>query len=180
VTRKSRTLHPEERALWKRVSATVKPRKAQAVDAEDHTALAEPELAPKPVKPRSAKPALAPPQKPKAKPAPPPQKRDGEKRVRRGKLEIDASLDLHGHTQDSGRAALIGFLRAAQARGDRTVIVVTGKGRNSAQGSGEGVLKKRFPDWLASPDLKPLLSGYAKAHRDHGGDGAFYVFLKRK
>ena len=100
--------------------------------------------------------------------------------MRRGKLDIDASLDLHGHTQDSARAALVAFLRAAHARGARTVIVVTGKGRNTREGSGEGVLKRRFTDWLAIAELKPLLAGYAQAHRDHGGAGAFYVFLKKK
>ena len=59
------------------------------------------------------------------------------------------------------------------ARGDRTIIVVTGAGR-----AGQGVLKQRLPDWLA--ELRPLIAGYAQAHRQHGGAGAFYVFLKRK
>ncbi len=106
--------------------------------------------------------------------APPPANRAGEKRVRRGKLEIGASLDLHGHTQDTGRAALGRFLRAAAKRGDRTVIVITGAGRG-----GEGVLKRALPEWLAASDLRALVSGFAQAHRSHGGAGAFYVFLKR-
>jgi DNA-nicking Smr family endonuclease len=103
------------------------------------------------------------------------QDRTREKRVRRGRLQIGATLDLHGHTQESGRAALARFLRAAQARGDTTVIVVTGVGRG-----GEGVLKRRLPEWLAAPDVRPLTSGYAQAHRAHGGAGAFYVFVKRR
>lgn len=94
--------------------------------------------------------------------------------MRRGKLEIGATLDLHGHTQDSGRAALARFLRAAQKRGDRTVIVVTGVGRG-----GEGVLKRRLPGWLAGPDIRALVSGFAPAHRSHGGAGAFYIFVRR-
>lgn len=94
--------------------------------------------------------------------------------MRRGKLEIGASLDLHGHTQDSGRAALGRFLRAASKRGERTVIVITGAGRG-----GEGVLKRALPEWLAHGDLRALASGFAQAHRSHGGAGAYYVFLKR-
>jgi DNA-nicking Smr family endonuclease len=94
--------------------------------------------------------------------------------VRRGKLEIGASLDLHGHTQDSGRAALGRFLHAASKRGERTVIVITGAGRG-----GEGVLKRALPVWLAHGDLRALVSGFAQAHRSHGGSGAYYVFLKR-
>jgi DNA-nicking Smr family endonuclease len=105
--------------------------------------------------------------------APPPD-RAREKRIRRGRVEIGATLDLHGHTLQSGREALARFLRAAQARGERTVIVVTGVGR-----SGEGVLRRSLPEWLGQADLRPLTSGYAQAHRAHGGAGAFYVFIKR-
>ena len=102
----------------------------------------------------------------------PPADRGGEKRVRRGKLEIDASLDLHGHTQETGRSAVLRFIQAAHARGDRTIIVITGAGR-----AGQGVLKQRLPDWLA--EVRPLIAGFAQAHRSHGGAGAYYVFLKR-
>jgi DNA-nicking Smr family endonuclease len=174
VSRKPRNLHPEERALWKRVAATVKPRRPVAPDPDEESAAQPAEAKRASVRQTQANA----PQKPAAikRPVPaPPQKRDGEKRVRRGKLEIDGSFDLHGYTQDGARAALISFLQGAHARGARTVIVVTGKGR-----TGEGVLKKRFPDWIASAEIKPLLAGYAQAHRDHGGAGAFYVFLKRK
>jgi DNA-nicking Smr family endonuclease len=83
-------------------------------------------------------------------------------------------LDLHGHTQDSALPALVHFLVSARARGDRVVIVITGVGR-----SGEGVLRRRLPEWLGERALRELVAGYAPAHRNHGGAGAFYVFLKR-
>ena len=64
---------------------------------------------------------------------------------------------------------------AAAARlGLRCVLVITGKGR-----LGTGVLRARFLDWLAGPDLRDLVSGYSAAHIRHGGDGAFYVMLRR-
>ena len=94
--------------------------------------------------------------------------------MRRGRVELDATLDLHGHTQASGRAALARHIASACARGARAIIIVTGSGR-----SGEGVLKRRLPEWLAEPDLRPLVTGFAQAHRKHGGGGAYYVFLKR-
>jgi DNA-nicking Smr family endonuclease len=67
------------------------------------------------------------------------------------------------------------FIASARRRDARTVLVITGTGR-----TGEGVLRKRLPGWLEQGELKPLISGFAQAHRAHGGMGAFYVFLKRK
>lgn len=166
---KGRHLTVEEKRLWRRVTAGAKPRRP---------APAEPPEANAPPCRLERKPAAA---APKPAPAPsriapvtPPANRGGEKRVRRGRLDIDASLDLHGHTLASGRKALGAFLNAAYAHGARTVIVVTGVGR-----MGEGVLRRSLPDWLAEPDLRALISGYAPAHRTHGGAGAYYVFLKR-
>ena len=95
--------------------------------------------------------------------------------MRRGQVDVGASLDLHGETFDSAAHKVRSFLIAAHNRGDRTVIIVTGKGRG-----GDGVLKRALPDWLADPSLKSVLSGYAQAHRTHGGAGAYYVFLKAK
>ncbi|MEQ1617409.1 MAG: Smr/MutS family protein [Terricaulis sp.] len=103
----------------------------------------------------------------------PPQDRGAEKRVRRGRVEIAGALDLHGYTQASGRRALGRFLSASFERGDRVVIIITGVGK-----LGEGVLKKRLPEWLAGGELRTLVSGVASAHRSHGGAGAFYVFLR--
>ena len=95
--------------------------------------------------------------------------------MQRGQVEIEARLDLHGYTHDGALSALQNFIDGAQRRGLRTVLVITGHGRG-----GEGVLKKNLPLWIARPPLRSIVSGYASAHRTHGGAGAVYVFLKRK
>lgn len=167
---KRRDLTSEEKHLWRRVAATVKPRRALKPEPE-------PEPQTTPAKPRaklSAKTAT-PQAKPPPKPAAPVADRGAEKRVRRGQIEIEGRIDLHGHTQDEALAALSAFVQRMHGRGARTVLVITGAGRG-----GEGVLKRRLPDWLESRALKPLVAGLAAAHRAHGGAGAFYVFLKRK
>lgn len=170
MSRKKRDLSEDEVTLWRRVAASVKPRRPEK--AKPPVGAAPDRRLPagkrEPIKPTLVRAA-------ETKPArvTQPADRGGEKRVRRGKLEIDSSLDLHGHTQETGRSALLRFVQAAHARGDRTIIVITGAGR-----AGQGVLKQRLPDWLA--ELRPLIAGYAQAHRQHGGAGAFYVFLKRR
>lgn len=101
--------------------------------------------------------------------------------MRRGKLEISAKLDLHGYSQEKARAALGVFLQHSAEEGARVVLVVTGRGmRPGADGERKpGVLRQRLPEWLAEPALRPLISGYAVAHATHGGEGAYYVFLRR-
>jgi DNA-nicking Smr family endonuclease len=171
LSKSKRDLTADERRLWREVAKTVKARRSLPHE-ED-----EPRVSAMSVAKKAAARAMIPapakvPVKPKQ--AAPPANRGAEKKVRRGKLEIDAKLDLHGHTQDRAQAALERFLRAAHARGDRTVIVITGIGRG-----GEGIIKRRFTDWIADRALRSVISGYAPAHRVHGGGGAFYVFLKR-
>ncbi|MEL6828638.1 MAG: Smr/MutS family protein [Pseudomonadota bacterium] len=104
-----------------------------------------------------------------------PQDRSAERNVRRGQQTFGAKLDLHGHTQDSAWSLLPAFLSTAQSRGERCVIVITGKGRE-----GEGVLRRNFLRWLEQREAAHLVSGYAQAHPRHGGRGAWYVYLRRR
>jgi DNA-nicking Smr family endonuclease len=97
------------------------------------------------------------------------------RKLTRGRDAIAARIDLHGMTQDAARAALVAFVRRAMDNGWRAVLVITGKGVG-----GDGVLKRRVPDWLAEPPLRDHVAGVSEAHRRHGGEGALYVALKRK
>lgn len=99
-------------------------------------------------------------------------------RFRRGLMPIDATLDLHGHTQNSARTALAGFLRAHRAAGRRCVLVVTGKGLKDDWSV--GALRQALPGWLNAPDLRRLILAYCHAQPHHGGSGAVYILLKRE
>ncbi|MYG51426.1 MAG: hypothetical protein F4204_03525 [Rhodospirillaceae bacterium] len=99
-------------------------------------------------------------------------------RFRRGLMPIDARLDLHGHTQNSARTALAGFLRAHRAAGRRCVLVVTGKGLKDDWSV--GALRQALPGWLNAPDLRRLILAYCHAQPHHGGSGAVYILLRRE
>ena len=99
-------------------------------------------------------------------------------RFRRGLMPIDAKLDLHGHTRESGRQALTGFLRAHRAAGRRCVLVVTGKGLKDDWSI--GALRQALPDWLNAPDLRRLILAFCHAQPQHGGSGAVYILLRRE
>ncbi|HEY1750006.1 MAG TPA: Smr/MutS family protein [Caulobacteraceae bacterium] len=97
------------------------------------------------------------------------------RRLTRGSDVIAARIDLHGLTHDAARAALTAFVARAVEAGWRSVLVITGKGVG-----GDGVLRRRVPDWLAEPPIRQHVAGASEAHRRHGGEGALYVALKRK
>jgi DNA-nicking Smr family endonuclease len=100
-------------------------------------------------------------------------------KVVRGNTPIEGRLDLHGLTQASAHAALSRFLRSAQGRGAKVVLVITGKGGGNADGSERGVLKRVVPQWLALPEFRNLVVGFEWAHAAHGGEGALYIRVRR-
>ena len=122
---------------------------------------------------------------PAAGPAPPAElERRQARRIAAGKIAIAARLDLHGYHEGQARARLRTFLFAAHARGELTVLVVTGKGARPAAGEspGErprGVLRRNVPIWLAEPDLSAIVAGFSEAGARHGGTGALYVRLRK-
>ena len=93
------------------------------------------------------------------------------KRFLRGQLPVEATLDLHGMTQDSAHRRLNEFIRHAHMRGLRKVIVVTGKG--------QGILKNQTPRWLNDPVLRPFILSFSYAQPRDGGDGALYVLIRK-
>ena len=113
-----------------------------------------------------------------------------------GQLDIDRSVDLHGLTQDQAFARLKSTVESAVRAGEKTLLVVTGKGgaRFSQTGSDTpvaqrtradfdqfgGVLKRMVPVWLETSELKPFILSYGGSAKDHGGEGALYIMLRRR
>jgi DNA-nicking Smr family endonuclease len=169
----SRRLSDYDRRAWALVARTVRPApgrmRPEIEETQEKNAGAQAVSASMPVAPPSHRP-------PARSHAPGPLADVSNHRpVRRGQLDVEARLDLHGHTQDTAFRELAGFLLAQRALGARCVLVITGKGR-----LGGGVLRSRFLDWIESAEIRPLLAGYSRAHVRHGGDGAFYLLLKAK
>jgi DNA-nicking Smr family endonuclease len=89
-------------------------------------------------------------------------------------------------TETKAHGALHAFLARAQENDARLALVITGVGNPQGHEGAEwmrsrhGVLKEMVPRWLMEKDFTALTSGWAPAHRRHGGDGALYVYLRRK
>lgn len=98
----------------------------------------------------------------------------GRREFRRFKIE--ARLDLHGMRLEAGRDALEGFLRQAQDKGLKTVLVITGKGSMSS----ENTLRHQLPKWFEEAPLRGCVySFHYPAKPQDGGQGAYYVILRR-
>lgn len=98
-----------------------------------------------------------------------------QRRLSRERDPIEARIDLHGFGRFEAEDQLRAFLMGSQARGLRSVLVITGQGRR-----GGGVIRASLVEWLSSPHLRHIVSGFASAHRRHGGDGAFYVTIRQR
>jgi DNA-nicking Smr family endonuclease len=105
-----------------------------------------------------------------------PLERPVKKKIAKGRLPLEARIDLHGMIQSEAHGFLLGFLIRAHERGMRHVLVITGKG--TSLGS-DGALKRAVPLWFSLPEFRPLISSYEPAARNHGGEGALYVRLSR-
>jgi len=182
----------EDAELWARVARTAAPLKKK-------NRVAKVAATPKPAQPpkakaakskaaeTEAKPGLAP--KPPSRPSHAPGAggldRQTARKLDKGYLAVEARLDLHGMRQRDAHAALRKFVKWAQSKDYRHVLVITGKGSARAEkesfyeDEARGVLRQAVPHWLGLPDLAPLIVSFSEAPRRLGGGGALYVRLRK-
>ncbi|CAL7962197.1 hypothetical protein MIDIC_420016 [Alphaproteobacteria bacterium] len=99
----------------------------------------------------------------------------------RGEYSIAATLDLHCHTMEQAHATLQNFILSAYQQQKRFLLIVTGKGSNQkSDGNDTATIREMLPCWLNSKLLRPCILRFRFAIKKHGGEGAFYVLLKRE
>ncbi|HWN52344.1 MAG TPA: Smr/MutS family protein [Xanthobacteraceae bacterium] len=102
-----------------------------------------------------------------------------KQQLARGRLAIEARIDLHGMTQAEAHGALRRFLHRSWASDAKFVLVITGKGAPNAPRGDRGILRQQVPLWLALPEFRRYVLGFDAAHTGHGGEGALYVRLRK-
>ena len=108
--------------------------------------------------------------------------KNSARRMKRGKMQIDARLDLHGYRQDEAFSILSKFIDNSVKSNKRCVLVITGKGLHHAkmEERGAGVLRKNVPLWLNGEPNRSQILSFSNAKPSDGGSGALYVLLKRR
>jgi DNA-nicking Smr family endonuclease len=201
MTRRRRGLSPDERDLWQKVTATATPLHPKRPDMASPP---EPPIHPHPPKTRiprrdvdpstpSLPPArlaprtaidLLPPIADRLSDAPLRMDRNAHRAMTRGRTAPEARIDLHGMTLAEAQPELTRFILRSQEKGLRLVLVITGKGRITDDHGPipvrRGLLRHQVPDWLSRPPLSQAVLQIAPAHIRHGGEGAYYVYLRRR
>ncbi|QIR83795.1 Smr/MutS family protein [Paracoccus sp. AK26] len=188
-----RGLTPEDKELWARIARTAIPMHPERPKPVE-TGLRP---APKPVVPRPPLPDFTIGQAATTRPVAPvphfptpaqrltqqPLRMDHKihRRMAQGKLAPEARLDLHGMTLAVAHPELIRFILSCHDNGHRLVLVITGKGKgdHGPLPTRPGALRHQVPHWLHMPPLSGIVQQVTPAHYRHGGEGAYYVYLRR-
>ncbi|MEM8694435.1 MAG: Smr/MutS family protein [Pseudomonadota bacterium] len=169
-----RTLSADEQALWNTVIETVEPLDRSL----RQTALTRPKAQ------HSADlAAYAVPKLPQRRSAPGPGKTldaSWDRKLIRGKVEPEVTIDLHGHSLNSAYDRLDRGLEQAVASHARIILLITGHAPKGEGPVKRGKIRAAVGDWLAASRHAPHIAAVRGAHPRHGGRGALYIVLRRR
>lgn len=98
------------------------------------------------------------------------------RKLKQGRYEPDARLDMHRMTVAVARRELFEFIEQCQELGLRSALIVHGKGERKPERERAAVLKGYVDAWLR--DLE-VVQAFHSARPQHGGTGAVYVLLRK-
>lgn len=191
-----RPLAPDEAELWRRVAATITPmpgrpppRHGEGDHAQHGGGVKQRSSPPKPGSslktPSTTSFAVGPPPRSaEVRPSPGHTLDAGwDRKLARGIVAPDYTIDLHGHTLDAAHSRLDHGLAQALAMGARVVLLVTGRPRphsdHADRSERRGAIRAKFIDWLAHGPHASRIAAIRPAHPRHGGAGAVYLVLRR-
>lgn len=180
-----RRLDNVEKALWGRVIETVKPLHVARPNVETKPSKPAAKLSGKVQKvtvPVASKATVVTPAKRSEHKAPLRHHNlDGhwDRRIHRGAIFPDISIDLHDANLTRAYSRLDGALEQAIAQKLKVILLVTGKPRSHdrASGEGRGAIAAVVRDWLGASRHARHITAVRNAHPRHGGTGALYIIL---
>ena len=174
-----RRLNPEEAKLWAKVVESVRP--LEGVVAPSSPAEAGVQDSPPPAPGLRPGAARAAPPAPRPARKPPGETLDGswDRRLGRGLVSPDATVDLHGHNLATAYDLLDRRLEQAIQSGARLMLLVTGKPPGPERPAKRGAIRAAVGDWLQASRHSGRIAAVRNAHPRHGGTGALYIVLRR-
>jgi DNA-nicking Smr family endonuclease len=102
-----------------------------------------------------------------------------DRKLSRGAVQPDVTVDLHGHDLAGAYDLLDTRLEQAIAMGDRVLLLITGKPPKGEPPIARGRIRAAVGDWLAASRHARAIAAVRGAHPRHGGAGALYIILRR-
>ena len=100
---------------------------------------------------------------------------------------LTKKIDLHGFSLEEANKKIEEIIKVYFDIGVKKIIVITGKGLHSNHiedphiSKDLGILKNSVPEFIKNnKELMSLIQNIEIAKVDDGGEGAFYIFLKKK
>lgn len=176
-----RSLSADEKALWERVAATIRPlsRERPSPERSEEPPKAAKEEQPAIRAPLRQDPARVPPRA--AGPGLSAQTLDSswDRRLRSGDIQPDRVIDLHGMTLDRAWSAIDAGLERSIAAQDRVILLITGHARRGDPPVQRGKIRAAVHDWLEASRHASRIAAVRGAHGRHGGGGSLYIILRR-
>lgn len=98
------------------------------------------------------------------------------RKLKQGRYEAQARLDLHRMTAQRARREVFDFIEECHELGLRSVLLIHGKGENLSEQKNAAQLKACVNHWLRELDI---VLAFHSARPEHGGTGAVYVLLRK-
>mgnify|MGYP001495263371 FL=1 len=115
------------------------------------------------------------------------EKIDLKKGIKKGSFHIDKKVDFHGKSLLESEEQFNNTIIESYNSGQRCLLFVTGKGLFKSKNYEEsykpklyhGIIRASFIEWVRSKKFSKHILSFEQASIEHGGDGAFYVYLRK-
>ena len=115
------------------------------------------------------------------------EKIDLKKGIKKGSFHIDKKIDFHGKSLLESEEQFNNIIIESYNNKQRCLLFVTGKGLFKSKNYEEsykpklyhGIIRASLIDWVRSKKLSKYILSFEQASIEHGGDGAFYVYLRK-
>ena len=115
------------------------------------------------------------------------EKIDLKKGIKKRSFQIDKKIDFHGKSLQESEERFNNTIIESYSGGLRCLLFVTGKGLFKSKNYEESdkpklyhsVIRSSFVEWVKSKKLSKYILSFEQASIEHGGDGAFYVYLRK-
>ena len=111
--------------------------------------------------------------------------KNDKSKIKKGKIKIDKKVDFHGLSIDKAKNIFIKTINHCFYSNNRCILFVTGKGMRKTDDDSRqiklfyGKIRERFQQWVFEKEVAQKILKVAPADFSYGGDGAFFVYLRK-